>query len=59
LVLWIIEGAILSRQEADYLTRLPQQEPRVKIVVEMGGDRAFRWTSLKETVPALMSAGTP
>lgn len=59
LVLWIIEGSILSRQEADYLTRLPQQEPRVKVVVEMGGDRAFRWTSLKETVPALMSAGTP
>jgi NAD(P)H-quinone oxidoreductase subunit N len=30
LVLWIIEGSILSRQEVEYLTTLPKQEPRVK-----------------------------
>ncbi|NEP52576.1 MAG: NAD(P)H-quinone oxidoreductase subunit N, partial [Moorea sp. SIO3C2] len=30
LVLWIIEGIILSSQEVEYLTTLPQQEPRVK-----------------------------
>jgi hypothetical protein len=25
----------------------------------MGGDRAFRWTPLKNTLPGLLSAGTP
>jgi NAD(P)H-quinone oxidoreductase subunit N len=59
LVLWIIEGSILSQQEVEYLTTLPQQEPRVKVAVEMGGDRAFRWTPLKNTLPGLLSAGTP
>jgi NAD(P)H-quinone oxidoreductase subunit N len=59
LVLWIIEGSVLSRQEVEYLTTLPQQEPRVKIVVEVGGDRYFRWTHLKDTLPALVSPGTP
>ncbi len=59
LVLWMIEGSILSQQEVEYLTTLPQQEPRVKVAVEMGGDRAFRWTPLKNTLPGLLSAGTP
>ncbi|MBD1809191.1 NAD(P)H-quinone oxidoreductase subunit N [Microcoleus sp. FACHB-SPT15] len=59
LVLWIIEGSILSQQEVEYLTTLPKQEPRVKIAVEMGGDRAFRWTPLKNALPGLLSAGTP
>ncbi|NEQ22851.1 MAG: NAD(P)H-quinone oxidoreductase subunit N [Microcoleus sp. SIO2G3] len=59
LVLWMIEGSILSQQEVEYLTTLPQQEPRVKIAVEMGGDRSFRWKPLKNTLPGLVSAGTP
>lgn len=53
LVLWIIEGQILSRQEIEYLTVLPTIEPRVKVVVEMGGDRYVRWTPLQDAlVPA-------
>ncbi|MCL1464291.1 NAD(P)H-quinone oxidoreductase subunit N [Argonema galeatum] len=52
LVLWIIEGQILSRQEVEYLANLPSMEPRVKLVVEMGGDRAFRWTPLRDTLLA-------
>ena len=52
LVLWIIEGNILSREEVEYLTALPSMEPRVKIAVEMGGDRAFRWTPLKNAIAA-------
>ncbi len=52
LVLWIIEGHILSRQEVEYLANLPSMEPRVKLVVEMGGDRAFRWMPLRETLAA-------
>lgn len=52
LVLWIIEGTILSRQEIAYLANLPQQEPRLKIVLEMGGDHTFRWQPLRELVTA-------
>ncbi|HLP91964.1 MAG TPA: NAD(P)H-quinone oxidoreductase subunit N [Nostocaceae cyanobacterium] len=52
LVLWIIEGHILSDQEVDYLTNLPKIEPRVKVVIERGGDRVFRWTALEKTLLA-------
>lgn len=50
LVLWIIEGQMLSKQEIEYLTVLPTLEPRVKIAVEMGGDRAFTWKPLKDVL---------
>lgn len=56
LVLWIIEGNILSSQEVEYLTSLPKQEPRVKVAIEMGGDRSFRWKPLKDTLSGLASA---
>ncbi|MDX2096258.1 MAG: NAD(P)H-quinone oxidoreductase subunit N [Leptolyngbyaceae cyanobacterium bins.59] len=52
LCLWLIEGNILSSQEIQYLVDLPKTEPRVKIVVERGGERFFRWTSLQETLVA-------
>ncbi|QIZ70196.1 NAD(P)H-quinone oxidoreductase subunit N [Oxynema aestuarii] len=48
LVLWILEGGMLSRQEIEYLTKLPQLEPKVKVTVEVGGDRQFRWTPLTD-----------
>lgn len=51
LLLWILEGSMLDSQEIEYLTTLPQQESRVKIAVEMGGDRYFRWTPLKTVLP--------
>ncbi len=50
LLLWIIEGNILTSQELDYLANLPAVEPRVKIAVELGGDRYFRWEPLKKVV---------
>ncbi|MBP5977151.1 NAD(P)H-quinone oxidoreductase subunit N [Brasilonema sp. CT11] len=52
LVLWIIEGQILSDQEIEFLMTLPSLEPRVKVVIERGGDRAFRWTPLQKTLVA-------
>ena len=52
LVLWIIEGHILSNQEIEFLSTLPSQEPHVKIVLERGGERYFRWQPLKETLSA-------
>lgn len=52
LVLWILEGSILSRQELEFLTSLPTIEPRIKVVVEMGGDRTFSWKPLKQVAIA-------
>jgi NAD(P)H-quinone oxidoreductase subunit N len=53
LLLWIIDGKVLSRQEIEYLSVLPSLEKRVKVAVELGSDRSFRWTPLKDTlVPA-------
>lgn len=52
LLLWIIEGHILSSQELEYLTNLPKIEPRVKVVVEVGGERYFRWTPLEQVIAA-------
>jgi NAD(P)H-quinone oxidoreductase subunit N len=48
LVVWMMEGVILSQQELQYLTTLPSTESRIKVVVEMGGERAFTWKPLKE-----------
>ncbi|MBU7582379.1 MAG: NAD(P)H-quinone oxidoreductase subunit N [Nostoc sp. TH1S01] len=49
LVLWIIEGHILSDQEIEFLAELPKLEPKVKVVVERGGSRAFNWKPLTAT----------
>ncbi|WGV24904.1 NAD(P)H-quinone oxidoreductase subunit N [Halotia branconii] len=56
LVVWMIEGHILSDQEVEFLATLPSLEPRVKVIVERGGDRTFRWQSLKETYSASYQA---
>ncbi|WP_035991925.1 NAD(P)H-quinone oxidoreductase subunit N [Leptolyngbya sp. KIOST-1] len=50
MVLWLIEGHILSRQEMAYLVSLPTIEPRAKVVVEVGGDRSFSWEPLANLV---------
>lgn len=52
LVLWILEGYILSQIELEYLVTLGQQEPRIKVVVEMGGERYFRWQPLQDVIKA-------
>ena len=52
LLLWLIEGHILSSQEIEFLITLPKIEPRVKVVVEVGGDRAFTWFPLQEAIAA-------
>ncbi|MGF1513076.1 MAG: NAD(P)H-quinone oxidoreductase subunit N [Elainellaceae cyanobacterium] len=50
LVLWLLEGMILSRQELEFLVQLPGSEPRIKVVVEMGGDREFSWKPLAKAL---------
>ncbi|MCD8486980.1 MAG: NAD(P)H-quinone oxidoreductase subunit N [Desertifilum sp.] len=52
LVVWIIDGSVFSSQELEYLVALPKLEPKVKVIVEIGGDRAFRWQPLKDTLIA-------
>jgi NAD(P)H-quinone oxidoreductase subunit N len=46
LVLWLVDGHILSGEELGYLATVPQLMPRVKVVVELGGERYFRWEKL-------------
>ena len=50
LALWIIEGQILSRQEVEYLVDLTQSEPRIKVVLELGGDHYVNWQPLADTL---------
>lgn len=52
LVLWLLEGSILSTQELQYLVTLPTLEPRIKVVIEMGGGRVFSWKPLQEILAA-------
>ncbi|GAB4240292.1 MAG: photosynthetic/respiratory NAD(P)H-quinone oxidoreductase subunit N [Elainellaceae cyanobacterium] len=52
LVLWLLEGTVLSQQELQYLISLPSTEPRIKIAVEMGGGRVFSWKPLQQFLVA-------
>ncbi len=52
LVLWLLEGIVLSKQELEYLAVLHTVEPKLKVVIEMGGARAFKWVSLSSIVQA-------
>jgi NAD(P)H-quinone oxidoreductase subunit N len=51
-LLWLLEGQVLSDAELQSLLRLTRVEPRLRIVVEMGGARALRWQPLGEIVAA-------
>ncbi len=46
-VLWLIEGQVLSRSELLALCEICDKEPRLKIVVEMGGSRSIKWQSMR------------
>ena len=51
-VLWLIEGQVLSRSELLSLCDLCRREPRLKVVVEMGGARSLRWQPMKRLLGA-------
>jgi NAD(P)H-quinone oxidoreductase subunit N len=51
-LLWLLEGQVLTGSELAALGDLCRREPRLKVVVEMGGARALRWQPLEELVPA-------
>lgn len=48
LVIWMLEGVVLSQQELQFLVTLPQAKPQIKVVVEMGGERSFSWKPLAD-----------
>jgi NAD(P)H-quinone oxidoreductase subunit N len=52
LVIWLLEGTVLSSQELQFLQTLPQMEPRMKVVIELGGDRSFSWKPLSTVLAA-------
>lgn len=52
LVIWLLEGTVLSQQELQFLVALPQQQSKIKVVVEMGGGRSFSWKPLSEFLAA-------
>ena len=52
ILLWLLEGQVLSSAELASLVALCRREPRLKMVVEMGGARALRWQPLEQLVAA-------
>lgn len=51
-VLWLLEGQVLSTAELAALISLTRREPRLRLVVEMGGARELRWRPLEQLVAA-------
>lgn len=51
-VLWLLEGQVLSSAELAALVSLTRREPRLRLVVEMGGSRTLRWHPLEQLVSA-------
>jgi NAD(P)H-quinone oxidoreductase subunit N len=52
LVLWMYDGQRLSQEELAYLCDLTQTEPRLKVVIELGGARDFVWKPLTTVLAA-------
>ena len=52
ILLWLLEGQVLSQAELGSLISLCQREPRLKLVVEMGGSRELRWQPLEQLLDA-------
>ena len=47
-VLWVLEGQVLSTSELSALCELCQKEKRLKIVIEIGGARKLSWQPMKK-----------
>ncbi|MEB3183241.1 MAG: NAD(P)H-quinone oxidoreductase subunit N [Cyanobacteriota bacterium] len=52
ILLWLLEGQVLSTAELASLVALTRREPRLRLVVEMGGSRALRWQPLEACLAA-------
>tara|TARA_Y100001968_G_scaffold144923_1_gene132349 strand:+ start:263 stop:724 length:462 start_codon:yes stop_codon:yes gene_type:complete len=49
-VLWLLEGQVLSQSELLTLNNICKREPRLKIVIEMGGSRTLKWKAITDMV---------
>tara|TARA_Y100001968_G_scaffold21904_1_gene17319 strand:- start:8821 stop:9282 length:462 start_codon:yes stop_codon:yes gene_type:complete len=49
-VLWLLEGQVLSQSELLTLNNICKREPRLKIIIEMGGSRSLKWQSITELI---------
>ena len=47
LVLWLLEGQVLSRSELLSICEICDKDSRLKIIVEMGGSRFLKWESMR------------
>ncbi len=47
LVVWMLEGQVLSRSELASLCELCEKDDKLKIVVEMGGARSLQWQPMR------------
>jgi len=47
LVLWLLEGQVLSHSELLSLCDVCEKENRLKIVIEMGGSRVLKWQPMR------------
>jgi NAD(P)H-quinone oxidoreductase subunit N len=52
ILLWLLEGQVLSSAELGSLVQLTRRDPRFRLVVEMGGARSLRWQPLEQAIPA-------
>ncbi|WP_299404943.1 NAD(P)H-quinone oxidoreductase subunit N [Acaryochloris sp. IP29b_bin.148] len=52
LALWLYDGKRLAQQELAYLDAITATEPRLKVVVELGGARSVEWQPLADIVAA-------
>ncbi|MBE9153263.1 NAD(P)H-quinone oxidoreductase subunit N [Cyanobium sp. LEGE 06113] len=52
ILLWLLEGKVLSTGELSSLIDLTRRESRLRIVVEMGGARQLQWQPLEQLLVA-------
>ncbi len=50
LVIWLIEGQVLSQSELLALDDLCKREPRLKVVIEIGGSRSLHWQPIRQLI---------
>jgi NAD(P)H-quinone oxidoreductase subunit N len=50
ILLWLLEGQVLSKAELASLLAITRREPRFKLVVELGGARELRWQPLSQVL---------
>ena len=50
IVLWMLEGQVLSNSELMAISELCDQDNRLKVVIEMGGARNLKWQPIRSVI---------